>query len=133
MQRLAAAILSLLCILPFSGARAEDPLTQVAPEMANRPADPVPTSGEYVIVIGGVSLKMWEKYKAQPHDNWWANFIRAGRIRTQQVQAVAPTLPFTWFVYKPSYIARSTVEGHNLIPFIDSVGEAFGVKIRYFD
>lgn len=131
MKKLAAAFLALLCALPAWAAPAQDPLTQMP--SSNRPADPIPTSGEYVMIIGGVSLMQWEKYKAQPHDNWWANFVRAGRIRSQQIRAVAPTMPITWFVYKPSYIARSKVDGRDLIPFIDSVGEAFNVKIVYFD
>ncbi len=110
-----------------------DPLTQAAPTLANRPADRVPRDGEYIIVIGGVSLMAWEKFKAEPHDNWWANFVRAGRIRTQQIRAVAPDLPVTWFVYKPSYIARSKPEGRDLIPFIDSVGDTYNCKIVYFN
>ena len=28
--------------------------------------------GEWIILVGGVSLNQWEKYKAQPHDHWWA-------------------------------------------------------------
>lgn len=133
MTKFAATFLALLCALPSWAAPTPDPLTQAAPELANRPADPVPKSGEYIILIGGVSLMVWEKYKAQPHDNWWANFVRAGRIRTQQIRAVAPDLPVTWFVYKPSYIARSKVDGRDLIPFIDSVGQTFNFKIVYFD
>jgi len=27
--------------------------------------------GEWIILVGGVSLNQWEKYKAQPHDHWW--------------------------------------------------------------
>ena len=30
---------------------AEDPLTQEAPSLANRPADPIPTSGEHIMII----------------------------------------------------------------------------------
>ena len=46
-----------------------------------RPALAVDPAREYVILTGGVSLWEWEKYKAEPHDNWWANFVRASRIR----------------------------------------------------
>ena len=125
-----ALVFSALTVLAQSQT---DPLTQDAPAVANRPADPVPTSGEYVMIVGGVSLKAWEKYKAEPHDNWWANFIRAGRIRTSQIRAVAPDLPVTWLVYKPSYVARSKQDGRNLIPFIDSVSQAFNFNLVYFD
>lgn len=133
MTKLAAAFLAFLCALPAWAAPTQDPLTQTAPTLSNRPADPVPTDGEYVIVIGGVSLMMWEKFKAQPHDNWWANFVRAGRIRTQQIRAASPDVPITWLVYRPSYIARSKVDGRDLLPFIDSVGQTFNFKIVYFD
>ena len=34
-------------------------------------------TGEHIVVTGGVSLMEWEKFKAQPHDNWWMNFVRA--------------------------------------------------------
>ena len=46
-----------------------------------RAGDNVP-KGEWIILVGGPSLKQWEQYKAQPHDHWWANFIRAARLRT---------------------------------------------------
>jgi len=136
MTKFAAALLSLVCAVSAFGApaipAAPDPLTQT-PNFGGRPADPVPTSGEYVIVIGGVSLMQWEKYKANPHDNWWANFVRAGRIRTQQIRAVSADVPITWFVYRPSYAARSKVDGRDLFPFIDSVGQTFNFKVVYFD
>jgi hypothetical protein len=133
MIRLFTAFLALLCAAPVFAAPTNDPLTQEAPTLPDRAADPIPTSGEYLIVIGGVSLMSWEKYKANPHDNWWANFVRAGRIRMQQIRAVAPQLPVTWFVYKPGYTARSKQEGRNLVPFIDSVGQTYNARIVYFD
>src|SRR3954471_17092358 len=54
-----------------------------------RAADPKPTaaSGEFIILTGGVSLWVWEKWKANPHDNWWMNFVRASRIRIQEIQS----------------------------------------------
>jgi hypothetical protein len=133
MLKSAVRIATVISTLSMLAAAQTDPLTQEAPSLANRPADPIPTSGEYVMIVGGVSLKEWEKYKENPHDNWWANFIRAGRIRTQQVRAAAPNLPLTWLVYKPSYVARSKQDGRDLIPFIDSVASAFNFKLVYFD
>src|SRR5580765_5709354 len=62
-----------------------------------------PTNGEYVLLVGGPSLMMWEKYKLQPHDHWWANFIRAARIRTEQIRATAPDAKITWLVYRQGY------------------------------
>jgi len=43
-------------------------------------------SGEYIILVGGPSMYQWEKYKTYPHDHWWANFIRAARLRTEQLR-----------------------------------------------
>ncbi len=58
--------------------------------------DNVP-KGEWIIVVGGPSLKEWEQYKAQPHDHWWANFIRAARLRTEQLRdGLGPNAPITW-------------------------------------
>ena len=131
MKKLLFAVTLCSCLLAAQLAHGQDPLTNS--QISARPADPIPRSGEYIIIIGGVSLMAWEKFKAEPHDNWWANFVRAGRIRTQQIRAVAPDLPVTWFVYKPSYIARSKPEGRDLIPFINSVGDTFNCKIIYFD
>lgn len=88
---------------------------------------------EYIIIAGGVSLYKWEKYKAQPHDNWWMNFIRASRIRIQQIQAQDPEAQITWFVYKPSYVERAKVEKNDLISHIESVRDAFKVKLIFFD
>ena len=39
-----------------------------------------PRNDEWIILVGGPSLYEWEKYKAQPHDHWWANFVRAGDL-----------------------------------------------------
>ncbi len=45
-----------------------------------------PASGEYIMLVGGPSMYQWEKYKAYPHDHWWANFVRAARLRTEQLR-----------------------------------------------
>jgi hypothetical protein len=68
-----------------------------------------PASGEYVILVGGPSLMVWEKYKgAAAHDHWWANFVRAARIRTEQIRTQAgPEAKITWMVYVPGYKARA--------------------------
>jgi len=90
-------------------------------------------AGEYVIVVGGVSLWMWEKFKDAPHDNWWMNFVRAARIRTEEIQAKTPGQPVTWLVYRPAYVSRSKQDGRDLLALIDSVREAFGIRLVYFD
>jgi hypothetical protein len=118
----------------FTTLAEEDPVTRSASTLVpNQRVDPVPTDGEYVIIVGGVSLMEWEKFKANPHDNWWANFVRAARIRTEQIRAVAPNVPLTWMVYRPGYVARSKQEKRDLLPFIQSVGDTFHCTIKFFD
>ncbi len=92
-----------------------------------------PVQGEYVFVVGGPSLQQWEKYKAQPHDHWWANFVHAARLRTQQFrEQLPPDVKITWLVYKQGYLDRAEQEKQDLISFIDSVGEKYNVNIVYF-
>jgi hypothetical protein len=91
-----------------------------------------PLNGEYVLLVGGPSLMVWEKYKLQPHDHWWANFIRAARIRTEQIRATAPDAKITWLVYRQGYKDRSVQEKQDLFGFIDSVREKFNLNLVYF-
>ena len=98
-----------------------------------RPALAVDTAREYVILTGGVSLWQWEKYKAEPHDSWWANFVRASRIRIQQIMEQDPNAQLTWLVYRPAYIVRSKQENNDLIAHIESVRDAFHIKLIFFD
>ncbi|HEX8311921.1 MAG TPA: hypothetical protein VF614_11425 [Chthoniobacteraceae bacterium] len=89
---------------------------------------------EYIILSGGVSLYQWEKYKAQPHDGWWMNFIRAARLRIQELQAErGRDYPITWLVFVDAYRTRSKQENADLISNIASVRDAYGVKLVYFD
>jgi hypothetical protein len=88
---------------------------------------------ENIIVSGGVSLYRWEKFKASPHDLWWLNFIRAARLRIEQIRAEkGPDAKITWFVYAPAYRSRSAQEGKDLVSDISSVQNAYGVKLVYF-
>lgn len=100
--------------------------TQAAPTLPD-------SQKEYIILCGGVSMWQWEKYKAAPHDNWWMNFVRASRIRIQQIQAENPNAQITWLVYRPSYVARAKQEKNDLISHIESVRDAFHVKLIFFD
>jgi hypothetical protein len=96
-----------------------------------RAADP---NREYIIVAGGVSLNVWEKWKAQPHDGWWMNFIRASRIRIQEFQEkLGPDLKITLLVYRPAYVTRGRQDQEDHLSKISSIREAFGVKLVYFD
>lgn len=98
-------------------------------------ADPVPpaSSGEFIILTGGVSLWVWEKWKANPHDNWWMNFVRASRIRIQEMREAQPDAQITWLVYRPAYEKRAKQENNDLISHIQSVRDAYGVKLMWFD
>ena len=90
--------------------------------------------GEWIIVVGGVSMHQWEKYKAQPHDHWWANFVHAARIRTEQLRAeLGENAMITWLVYKPGYLARAQQDGTDLIANINSVRDAYHLNLVYFN
>ena len=89
--------------------------------------------GEAIIVSGGVSLFIWEKYKAQPHDKWWKNFTRAAEIRIQQIQQANPQQPITWLVYRPAYSSRSRQDGQDYVSAISAMGSALRVRMIWFD
>ncbi len=87
---------------------------------------------EYILLVGGPSLMQWEKYKVQPHDHWWANFVRAARIRTEQLREMnGPNVKITWLVYKQGYIDRGVQERQNLLEFLDSVRDKFNLNLVY--
>jgi hypothetical protein len=97
-------------------------------------ASAAPATGEYIMLVGGPSLMVWEKYKGEAaHDHWWANFVRAARIRTEQIRAQAgPDVPITWLVYGPGYKDRAQQEKQDLFGFIGSVRDKFNLKLVYF-
>jgi hypothetical protein len=108
-------------------------LSLLVSPLAGRAAEKLNPNGEYILLVGGPSLMEWEKYKAQPHDHWWANFIRAARIRTEQLRAqLGPDAPITWLVYKQGYIDRGVQEKQDLIGFINSVRNKFNLKLVWF-
>ena len=96
------------------------------------PAEPR-EPGEYIIVTGGVSLSIWEKWKAQPHDNWWANFVRASRIRIEQIKQANPEQQITWLVYRPAYVSRSRQDGRDYTNLITSVRDTFHIRLMWFE
>ena len=66
-------------------------------------------SEEYVILSGGPALRYWEEYRnpKDQHDRYWGNFIRAARIRIDQLRAQhGPAINITWLVYRPGYETR---------------------------
>src|SRR3982750_265500 len=88
---------------------------------------------EYIILVGGPSLKQWEQYKAQPHDHWWANFVRAARLRTEKLRdGLGPNAPITWLIYKQGYLDRQPQENQDLIALIESVRDKFNINLVWF-
>ncbi len=104
----------------------------LAPLRAQETVPPA-ASGEFIILTGGVSMWKWEKWKAQPHDNWWMNFVRASRLRIEQIQAASPGAQITWLVYRPAYLNRAQQDSADLIGNINSVRDAYHVRLIYFD
>jgi hypothetical protein len=96
-------------------------------------ASPVPAApqGEYVLLVGGPSLMQWEKYKAQPHDHWWANFVHAARVRTDQIRAQAPDAKITWLVYGQGYKDRAVQDKQDLISLIGTVRDKYNLNLIY--
>src|SRR3954468_21494845 len=81
-----------------------------------------PAGGEYVILVGGPSMDQWEKYKAFPHDHWWANFVCAVRLRTELVRTPpGARSKITWLVYKQGYVDRAAQEPQDLISLIGTI------------
>jgi hypothetical protein len=102
--------------------------------MLGAPADAAPPNNEWILLVGGPSMMQWEKYKAQPHDHWWANFVHAARLRTEQIRAQnGPNTRITWLVYKQGYADRAKQEKQDLIRLIDSVREKFGLNLVWFN
>src|SRR6059058_6415938 len=89
---------------------------------------------EWIIVVGGPSLYQWEHYKTYPHDHWWANFVRAARLRTEQLRAqLGPDAQITWLVYKQGYLDRTKQEHQDLVALIDTVREKFNLNLVWFN
>ncbi len=90
---------------------------------------------EYILLSGGPALIEWEKYKAAPHDRWWGNFIRAARVRIQEIRAErGPDAMITWLVYKPAYVRRAQRQDNaDLISNITSVRDKYGVKLVWIN
>src|SRR5467141_4554995 len=88
---------------------------------------------EWIIVVGGPSLYQWEHYKVYPHDHWWANFVRAARIRTEQLRdELGPDAKITWLVYKQGYLDRAKQEHQDLIGLIGTVRDKLNINLVWF-
>jgi len=89
---------------------------------------------EYIILSGGPSLIEWEKYKKEPHDRWWGNFIRTARVRIEQLRHQhGPSARITWLVYRPGYTRRAQRQDRaDLIGNIVSVRDKYAVNLVFF-
>jgi hypothetical protein len=89
---------------------------------------------EYILLSGGPSLEEWEKFKEDPHDRWWGNFIRSARVRIQEIQKQNPRARITWLVHRPSYIRRAQRQDKtDLLANIVSVRDKYRVNLVWFD
>jgi len=90
---------------------------------------------EYIVVSGGPSLIEWEKFKKVPHDHWWANFVRAARIRLGELrERHGDGAEITWMVYKPAYVRRGTrQEKKDLLSDIRSVQQKYRTNLVFFN
>lgn len=76
---------------------------------------------EYIVVSGGPALRALEDYRvpADRHDRFWGNFIRAARIRIQQLRRLhGDAAQITWLVYRPGYITRAREDQVRRPPYI---------------
>lgn len=87
---------------------------------------------EHIFVSGGPSLRTFERFKANPHDRFWGNFITSGVARYREIQAEIGDQPFTWLIYKPGYLRRAQESDHDLIAEIKSMIQPTGARIVWF-
>src|SRR4026209_2718396 len=92
-----------------------------------------PPSGEYIILVGGPSMYQWEKYKTYPHDHWWANFVRAAPLRTEQLRTqVAPDAKVPGLVCRQGYEDRAKQEKQDRISLIGTVRDKLNINLIWF-
>ena len=78
-------------------------------------------------------MYQWEKYKTYPHDHWWANFVRAARLRTEQLRTeLGPDAKITWLVYRQGYEDRAKQENQDLISLIGTVRDKLNINLVWF-
>lgn len=91
------------------------------------------TESEYILVTGAPALLEWEKYKAQPHDKYWGNFVRATRVRMQQLRTkYGPSLQITWLVYREGYERRQQRQEKHIVSSIREIQKKYNVKLIWF-
>lgn len=122
--------LFLLALLSFTA------VTGTASAQRNYPQE------EYVILSGGPALRYWEEYRApkDQHDRYWGNFIRAARIRIDQLRAQhGPAMNISWLVYRPAYETRQSEDAVKRPQYLCTTAEITtlaaerGVKLVWFN
>lgn len=97
---------------------------------------------EYVIASGGPALRYWEEYRMpqDQHDRYWGNFIRAARIRLDQLRVQhGPAINLTWLVYRPAYESRQSEDAARRPEYVCTTAEITtlaaerGVKLVWFN
>lgn len=87
---------------------------------------------DHVVLCGGPSLKRWEQYRVpeDQHDRWWANFIRGGTMRMDEIRKVyGHAAPIVWIVYRPAYELRGREDGQNYISMIQQQASKRGASL----
>jgi hypothetical protein len=89
---------------------------------------------DHVVLCGGPSLKRWEQYRVpeDQHDRWWANFIRGGTMRMDEIRKVyGHAAPIVWIVYRPAYELRGREDGQNYISMIQQQASKRGASLLW--
>jgi len=106
------------------------PVSQVHALNLSRGSGP---AGEIIILSGGPALREWENLRAEQvrHDRWWGNFVRAARIRMEQIRAERGSdATITWLVYRTGYELRGVEDGEDYISNVISVRDKPTVNCR---
>src|ERR1043165_1285263 len=61
------------------------------------------------------------------------NFVRAARIRLNEIQTANPDADITWLVYRPAYLARGAQDGRDYISDIRSIQATYKIRLIFFD
>ncbi|WP_018290663.1 hypothetical protein [Verrucomicrobium sp. 3C] len=95
-----------------------------------------PTQQEWIVISGGPALRFFEHGKADSHDKYWGNFIRAAVARLDQLKLQAegkPGITITWLVYRPAYASRSREEKLDILSVIVEQANALKLPLYWFD
>lgn len=90
---------------------------------------------DHVIVTGGPALRKWENLRtvSDQHDRWWANFVRAGTMRIDEIRrAYGSDAGITWYVFQPGYITRGREDGKPYTQWITEQATKRNVRLIWF-